>query len=386
MLYCLTFPSRWFSGAASALALTLAVVACGDPDAPVVNSVEPEFAPPDSLVVVQGQNLEGITAMRFDGQIVNFNTSYNADQALLFRVPRNLMPADYTVTLETDGGVATFPFRVSEKAPRILGTLEPQGALGGVVTIVGENFFEPPLEVYFSTGLDENDMPLDSVIGEVISFSEDTVRARIPPEARSGNFFVRANGGIARSPTPFRIVESTLLTDFDGGGVRGDVTTYRAFGRSLDQGRDLDALIAEHESPPPFDGRYLKMSGVSSTRPASSGVRIPDSGDPLGFEGLPLDVLLGFRVNHGGAEGTQLRVGLVDADGLDYALPGGFVTLEEDGWTRVSIPFNQFTDTGGLPIDPANLRGVVFSFRNTDAEPGTRYEANIDNITVSRIL
>ena len=379
-----TVPSRWLWGAASALAL--AVVACGDPDAPVVSSVDPEFAPPDSLVIVQGENLEGITAMRFDGQVVNFNTSYNADQALLFRVPRDLAPADYAVTLETDGGMATFPFRVSEMAPQILRTVESQGALGGVVTIVGENFFEPPLEVYFSTGVDDNDVPLDSILGEVISFSEDTIRARIPAEARSGSFFVRANGGIARSPIPFEIVEATLLTDFDGGGVRADVTTYRAFGRDLDQGRDLDALIALHESPPPFSGRYLKLSGVRGTRNAESGVIVPDSGDPLGVEGPALDVLLGFRVNHGGAAGTRLRVGLIDADGIAYALPNDFITLETEGWSPVSIPFNQFTDTNNFPIDPANVRGITFSFRNTDAEPGSRFEANIDDISVSRIL
>ena len=370
--------------AAPLTALVLALgMACGEAE-PIVTSVVPEFAPADSLIIVQGEHLEGITEMRFDGQLVNFNTAYNADQALLFRVPRNVPPAQYTVTLETDGGTASFPFRVSEAAPQIIEILQDQAALGEVIKIYGANFFDP-LEIYFSGGLDEEMRPLDSVPGEIVSFTADTICARVPDNARAGYVHVIANGGYVRSPAPLDVVNALLITDFDGNGLRPDLDTYFSRARQLDQNpRDLSTFVRLHDSPEPIDGQFLKLSGRRTSADLLGGLAIPRTGEPLGIVTPNLRTLVTFDVHNGGRDNTFLKVILTDSDGIDYDLQTRGIRLEEEGWVRVAEPFTRFTNAGA-PVDPAKVIGVRF-FLFDDSGTGEPMEANIDNVAIAEIL
>ena len=370
----------------AAVIIALAGVACNEEE-PMVTSVEPTFAPADSLVIVQGEHLEDVLEMRFDGELVNFNTAFNTDQALLFRVPRNLNPNDYTVTLETDGGMTSFPFRVSEAAPRIFEVLEDQAALGEVITIVGENFYGPPLEVYFSGGVDEADRPLDSIPGEIVSASLDTIRARVPDEARAGTVILVANGGIARSPRSIGILSPLLITDFDGGGIRGDISAYlpRAV-TGLDQNRrDITTFVAAHDSPAPLNGQYLKLSGRRTSDPLLGGIRIPALGDPFGISGVPLNTVITFDVHNGGRTESFLQVVLTDTNRVDYELDTRGILLEETGWNFRSIPLSRFTNLQGAPVSPGSVRGVSF-FLFDDSPEAVLMEANIDNVRFAEVL
>ena len=382
MHYTFSTIYRLAGALAAALLLTLGT-ACGGEE-PIVTSVEPSFAPADSLVIVQGEHLEGIKEMRFDGQLVNFNTAYNADQALLFRVPRNVAPAEYTVTVETEDGVASFPFRVSEAAPKIIELGQEQASLGEVIKISGENFFEP-LQVFFSGGLDGDMRPLDSVPGEVVSATPDLICARVPDNARAGRIFVIANGGLARSPSPLRVVNAILLTDFDGGGIRPSIDSYFSSSRGLDQNpRDLTTFIRVHDSPEPLDGQWLKLSGTRNANALIGGISLPRRGEPLGIVTPPERTLVTFDVNNGGREETFLKVLLTDTEGNDYDLLTGGLRIDGEGWQRVSAPFNRF-NLAGAPVDPSQIIGVRFFLFDED-NVGVPMEVNIDNVAIAEVL
>ena len=382
-----SFFSRPLAAALTLLSLALLGVAC-DGEGPVVTSVQPSFAPSDSLVIVQGENLEGILEMRFDGRIVNFNTAFNADQALLFRVPRNLPPAEYDVTIETEDGTASFPFRVSEAAPQILGIVEEQAAIGEVIKIFGMNFFDDPLEVYFSAGVDAEERPLDSVPGEIVAATLDTVCVVVPPEARTGNVFVIANGGLARSGSSLEIVNALLITDFDGGGVRADTNDYFSRGGDIEQDRRIIRTFVDlHEDPMPIDGRYLKISGTRRNDAILGGLSIPRRGEAFGISSRANRTLLTFVSNNNGFEDTRVAIILTDTAGRAFALNTETLRLDDPaGWVRQAIPLSSFLDAGMAPVVPGALRSIGFFLVDPSTGDPVRMEANIDNVAVAEIL
>ena len=356
--------ARWWL----ALALAGALAAgCDEPGAPVVESVEPTRAPADTLVTVIGRNLAGITAMTFDGQVVNFNTAYNADEALLFRVPPSVAPGEYEVALTTDGGRATFPFAVTLGAPLVLRFSNDQGAAGSVTTIYGENFFEP-LEVYF---VGEE----DSLRAEILAASEDSIRVRVPDEATRGYVYVQANGGESRSPGRFEVLLETLVADFDGGGARPDVGAWIFRG-----GLELTGADAVRgDGPEPLDGDYLTLRGTAGTSPLIGNVRTPSAGlDVFGLEAEGRFTFLEFDYNTDGHPATQLTVVLKERDGSLNDFSRSF-DLDEDGWVSVSQPLTRFQDLDGVPADPAKVVYVKFILLD-EAGSGEPFEANIDNL------
>jgi len=69
----------------------LTIVSCGkEAGPPVIENISPVFGPAESLITIEGVNLANISEIKFSEQVINFNTAYNADHALLFRVPTNV--------------------------------------------------------------------------------------------------------------------------------------------------------------------------------------------------------------------------------------------------------------------------------------------------------
>ncbi len=379
MLTTSTISAAFRTGRAGLVGLLLAVLAlsltsCEDPEQPVITSVSPGFAPADSLVIIQGSNLGEIRSLRFDGQLVNFNTSYNSDVALLFRVPRNIAAAEYTATLETDGGTVTFPFRVSRPAPQIVSILEETGRIGSIITIVGKNFFDP-LTVYMKA-------EVDTLPAEIVTATEDTIRVRIPETAKLGYVYVKANGGLARSPKRFEVVNSLLVNDFDGNGLRADVSRWLLQG-TLDQ---TLATVVQSSNPAPISGQFLKLSGRDAARQGFIGsIRTPTAGvEPFGITTDVNQTLLEFDINNNGKKDTRIIIVLRERDGStnDFTRE---LAVDGDGWIHQSQPLSRFTDLNGFQIDPAKLVSVRFILFDTN-KTGKPFEINIDNLTLSEIL
>ena len=364
----------WLSLAAACLLL----VGCDpDPDAPIIDSISPGFAPAETLVIIEGQHLAEIEQLRLDDQIINFNTAYNADNALLFRVPTNVDPREYTLSLTTAGGTASVPFRVALDAPQIFSLSRTRGPIGSEVTLRGENFFEP-LEVFFPMGME------DSVQAEILTFSEDSLVVNVPEGASAGNIVLLANGGRTISPSRFLVTSEVLIADFDGNGLRSDVSLWR-FTSGLDQTAE-DAVRSD--DPSPVDGNFLKLSGIDTRGSGLIGSATTPTNDE-GFTGFNLttptsSTLLEFDVNTNGHPATRIIIVVREIDGSrnDFTRE---LALDDAGWVRVSQPLVRFNDLNGAPPDAAKVGSVRFLLFDTERS-GEQFEVNIDNLAFSEVL
>jgi len=141
------------------------LAACGkEVGPPVIESIEPAFAPAEALVTIQGANLANIKEVKFSDQVINFNNAYNADNALLLRIATNVPLGEHIISLTTDGGTATTNFRVTLEPPEIFNFTPASAAVGEQVTIKGKNFYEPLTAWFF-----------DSVQAEIVSLAPDSM-------------------------------------------------------------------------------------------------------------------------------------------------------------------------------------------------------------------
>lgn len=351
---------------------------CADPEAPSITSISPEFAPAETLVTIEGSNLANVTSMKFDEQIVNFNTAFNSDNALLFRVPTTIAAGTYLLTLTTEGGTTETSFRISLDAPEIFLVSPNKGPVGSATTLFGENFFEP-LEVFFPMG------DMDSVKADIVSFSEDSIRVIVPEGATQGNITLVANGGYALSANRFQVGNVVLVNDFDGNGLRNNVEEWR-FTPNLDQ-TAADAVRAS--DPEPISGNFLKISGRDTQGSGLIGSVTTQTNDPSEFENFGLttslaNTLIEFDVNTNGHPATRLVIILKERDGSrnDFSRE---LRLDQPGWIKITQPLSRFEDLNGAPIDVSKVFSIRFLLFDSD-NSGEQFEVNIDNLLFSEIL
>ncbi|MEM6342255.1 MAG: IPT/TIG domain-containing protein [Bacteroidota bacterium] len=358
------------------LGLCLCFGACQkDPGPPSIDIIDPIFGPEGTLVTIEGQNLGNIQAITFSGQAVNFNNAYNADHALLMRIPASVPLGEHEVQIRTPFGEVNTQFRVTLDPPEVYAVNPQPASAGEVVTIYGENFYEP-LEVYF----------FDSIQAEIIISTPDSIRAIVPEEVEKGPITVVANGGLARSPIDFFSVNNILINDFDGGGMR-PLTERWIFKGAINE----TALTAvQNSDPSPIDNNYLKISGTDDLDITwIGGVQSyfglqGDSFQDFGIRTAANNTLLELDVNNNGRTNTHVILILLENNGNpnDFAHT---VHLDSDGWQRLSIPLNRFVDLNGAIVDPAKVR-IVKIFLTDDDDSNTLLEVNVDNLRFVEIL
>lgn len=357
------------------LTLSYLFFSCKDAPAPVLESVEPVFGPAETLVVFKGTNLSDLETLTFSGQEVNFNNAYNSDNALLFRVPTSIPLGDHEVVFTTAGGSVSTNFRVTLEAPEIFNITPEFASSGDVVTIKGKNFFDP-VTVYFH----------DSIMAEIIYLAPDSMEVVVPPGIEKGRVVVWANGGRALSPINFFSVNSILVNDFDGNGVRSETDNWLLTG-FIDQSNMADAV--QNSSPDPINNNFLKLTGKDDLDISWVGGAENNSQDIGVFENFGItntsaNTLLEMDINNNGNEKTKLILILLERDGS----PNDFTqTIDVDwsGWDKISIPLNRFEDLDGFIVDPKKIKTIKFHL--TDDDPSNPpLEVNIDNIEFIEIL
>ncbi len=358
---------------ASIFALAL-FYSCEKADPPVITLVDPIFGPAETLVTFEGMNLANIETITFSDQIVNFNTAYNSDVALLFRVPTNVPLGDHEVVFTTAGGTVSTNFQITLDPPEIF-EISPESSIpGDVVTIKGKNFYEP-LEVYF----------FDSTQAEIITFSPDSMNVIVPADTQKGKVRVNANGGSTLSPVDFFITTSVLVNDFDGNGVRAATENW-LFDALVDQ----NAMTAvQNTNPEPYEGNFLKLSGrddlgiqwIGGTESYSADIDVFDN---FGIRSSLNNTLLEMDVNTNGNTNTNVIFIFLERDGSpnDFAHE---VKIDGEGWHKISIPLGRFTDIDGITVDPAKIRAIKIHLIDSDAT-GEVLELNIDNIKFQELL
>ncbi len=347
-----------------------------DQSAPIINSVNPVFGPAETLVTFEGLNLQDIQEVTFSGQSVNFNNAYNSDVALLFRVPSNVPLGEHVVEFRTAGGTTTSNFRVTLEAPLVFKTNPEFASPGDIVNIIGKNFFEP-IRVFF----------FDSIEAEIVTLFPDSMEVIVPEGIEKGRVTVDANGGVAFSQVNFFSVNSILVNDFDGNGLRSETLKW-GFRGQINQ---TAATATQNMNPDPIDGNFLKLSGKDDQDEgwiggAQSHFGFP--GDTFTVFGMTTDInntLLEMDVNNNGRKNTHVNLILQEHEGLvgdfvhDVHLDG------EAGWQRLSIPLNRFKNFEGFLIDPSKVKLIKIHMTDVD-DSNNPLEVNVDNVKFLEIL
>lgn len=357
------------------ISLLTVLVACEKtPAPPIIESIEPTFAPAEDLITIQGVNLANIQEVAFGEQVVNFNTAFNSDNALLLRVPTNVEVGEYELSLKTKGGVASVPFRVALDPPEVF-AIEPEfAAVGETIKILGKNFFEP-IEVRF----------FDSIAAEIITLTPGSMEIVVPEGVEKGRITVDANGGVTLSPKDFFTVNSILVNDFDGNGVRAETNQWIFVG-SINENR---ANAVRNSNPDPVDGNFLKVSGRDDLGIGWIGGAENNSFDQEVFPNFGIqtslnNTLLELDINNNGRKKTNVILVMLERDGSRNDFTHQF-KVDWDGWKTYSVPLNRFNDLNGVPIDPAKIRTIKIHLIDAEAS-GETLEVNVDNIKFTEIL
>lgn len=361
ILFLLTFSYLFFS--------------CKDAPAPVIESVDPAFGPAETLVVFKGSNLNDLETLSFSGQEVNFNNAYNSDNALLFRVPTNIPLGDHEVVFTTSGGSSSTNFRVTLEAPEVFNVSPEFASSGDIVTITGKNFFDP-VTVYFH----------DSIMADIIYLAPDSMEVVVPQGIEKGRIVVWANGGRALSPTNFFSVNSILVSDFDGNGLRSETTDWK-LDNLIDQANMTEAV--QNSSPDPISGNFLKLSGKDDLDISWVGGAENVSENVMDFNNFGItataaNTLLEMDINNNGKKKTKLILILLERDGSSNDFTQT-IDVDWDGWEKISIPINRFEDFNGFIIDPLKIKKIKMHLTDDD-DSNPPLEVNIDNIEFIEIL
>ena len=302
----------------------------------------------------------------------DFNPSFGTDSVLLFRVPETAPLGENNILIESDTEQTSFPFRVTLEPPQVIDFSPKSANDGEVISIIGENFFEP-LEVLF----------FDSIPGKILHSQEDSLSVEVPQGVKKGRVKVKANGGFSFTAEVFFSTTEILVNDFDGNGLRNEIDRWLFYGNLDESGSS-----AIHDNfPLPLSGNFLKLIGRDPGTVWVGGTE-SHSNDPQNFTTFPIEsdinnTFLEVDVNNNGSDKTHVIIILAERGGS----PNDFTStihLEKDGWQNVRIPLNRFLDIEGATVNPQIIRTVKFHLIN-ELNTSSKLEANIDNIKFIQI-
>ena len=353
--------------------LSLCIASCEEIGPPTVDTFGPDFGPSETLITVEGNNFTDLLAINFnDGVAADFNPSFGTSSALLFRVPENAPLGENQITITTETGETSFPFRVTLDAPQVADFNPKSANEGEMVYIIGENFFEP-LTVLFA----------DSIAGNIIYSDPDSLVVEVPAGVERGRLKVKANGGSSLTGEFFFSTTDILVNDFDGNGTRAETEKWLFYGNINENANN--AVV--NSNPDPLDGNFLKVSG---TDPGSIwiGGTESHSNDPQVFEVFDIksdinNTFVDLDIHNNGFDKTHVIIVLAERNGS----PNDFsetIEVDWDGWEHVSLPLNRFKDVDGAFIDPQKIRTIKLHLYN-ELQTNQSLEINVDNLKFVQI-
>ncbi len=347
----------------------LIISSCNKYEEPSIMTISPVRGPVETLITIEGSNFEDIISLNFnDGVPANFNPSYGAENAVLFRVPLDAPIGDNVITIETKGGTVTADFKVTLDAPELNSFFPTSGQVGETVTFLGENFFEP-IEVLF----------FDSISAPILFLSPDSMVVEIPEGVEKGFLKIKANGGDVSTNIQFFTVNNILVNNFDGEGMRSNTDNWLFYGSILQSNA---GTAIRSSNPDPIDNNFLKLSGVDPGSVWIGGTE-SHSWDIAEFDVFPIqsdltNTFLEMDVNNNGREDSHVVLILAERGGSinDFTYNQD---IKEEGWSHLSIPLSRFEDIDGLQINPQIIRTLKIHLVNNNMSTSA-LEANIDNI------
>ena len=167
------------------------------PSTPAITSFLPTSGPATTVVWVDGVNLAGATAVRFNGQAAA-DFEVLSDTRVSATVPAAATSGPISVT--TPGGTATSAASFELTPPTITSVLPASGLPGSNVTITGTDLWKPTAVTF--NGLAAASFAVVSA-GPGNSIQ---IRATVPNGATSGPISVTAPTGTATSPLSFTVI------------------------------------------------------------------------------------------------------------------------------------------------------------------------------------
>lgn len=167
---------------------------------PIIDSFAPEFGQPGTVVVVDGRNFLGTTAVHFSGTNTARFTVTSATQ-LTAIVPAGAKTGPFSITSPAGSAVSSKPFVVTA-APIVSALTPPDGPPGTVVTIDGANFIGATAVRFNGSNA-------------VFSVTSDQqIRTTVPKGATTGPVAVISPRGTGLSPGSFVVRQAPYITGF----------------------------------------------------------------------------------------------------------------------------------------------------------------------------
>jgi large repetitive protein len=191
---------------------------------PLITSVSPEIGSVNTPVVINGENLNAVTSLRFG--TVAASITHTADTQIQTTVPTGATNALIYLANSTFTNSSRNVFVVNGTAPTIVDFLPKNGAPGSPVTLYGYNFNG-------TTAVQLNGTAVQTF--QVTSISgTNQIAVSLPANATSGAFSVTTSGGTGASTNLFHVwphissfgpAKATALTSLTVTGVNFTATS-----------------------------------------------------------------------------------------------------------------------------------------------------------------
>lgn len=281
-------------------------------------------------IIIQGSNLCGAKSIMFNDIEVDLSTAYITPTEITVAIPRGIPSVvNNKVTLNTNGGEATFAYKVSIPDLVIKGMYNEYTPAGATMLITGKNF-----DLYEFNGKD----------GKVIFGSKEIAIER----STSDSIFFKV---------PMDAVVNTKLKLKDKRGIVTEIPGQYKDNRGIiydmertDYWNSSKLTTQDGPVPAPISGKYAYWKGSYTSWNWDEQFHIvwnPSLAD-IGVVGSSNDFLIKFEINvmnDWAKDAMKIKI-----LGQDYEWkPFSNLPFKTMGWATITIPLNVYK-TGGVPI------------------------------------
>lgn len=268
---------------------------------PTGASITPASAPVGGVITITGGNFTGATSVVIGGAAATF--TFVSDTTITATVPEGAISGDVTVT--TPSGMAAVGTIAIIPAPTVTSFAPTTAAIGGSVTIAGDNFIAP-LQVL-----------IGAVETTITANTATSIAITVPASASTGKITVNAAGG--------QVITLDSLT------VTAPAPTVTDISSTSAHPGDTITIAGEN-----LDDATVTIGGVEAVVIANTGTSITVT-VPAGTEGGTVSV-----TTPGGTFGTSQQITVTPDSGespVAFAAPAGIVV------TAGGTPSIYVTDT-----------------------------------------
>lgn len=328
--------------------------------APRIISFSPASGSAGTLVIIEGANFLGTTAVTFNGRNAAAFTVIGETQ-LHAVVPAGASSGLLRVITTAGDAFSANDFVITGTGPVITDFSPTNGMPGAVVTIEGRNF-TAATAVRFN-GVNAANFTVTA---------PTQIRATVPSGAVTGPISVTGASGTGVSAKPFVVTASPILTDFlplggppgtlvviDGANFMGATAVkfngINAASFSVTSESQISAVVPSGATTGPISVMTPKGTGASSTAFQVRTDPVISSFSPV--SGLPGTVVTIDGFNFLGSNAVKFgtnnaRFQIVASTQISAIVPSGALTAAISVTTPngVGVSSNQFVVTTGLPV------------------------------------